>query len=136
MIQLAPYLNLNGKCEEALNFYKDCLGGTISDLHRFEGSPAEAQVGAGQKDKIMHSTFTFDGGTFMASDGSGESSPPTDGNVALSIGLDDEKRAAEIFNALSAGGDVLVPFEKQFWGATFGMCKDRYGIQWMVNCGG
>jgi len=71
----------------------------------------------------------------MASDGSGESTPSTDGNVALSIGIDDENRARLIFNSLSAGGDVQMAFEKQFWGATFGMFKDRYGIQWMVNCG-
>ena len=135
MIQLAPYLNLNGRCEEALNFYKDCLGGTISELHRFEGSAAEAQVGAGQKNKIMHSTFTFDGGTFMASDGPGDSAVP-ESNISLSLGLDDEKRGEEIFSALSSGGQVQMPFQKQFWGATFGMFKDRYGIQWMVNCGG
>jgi len=134
MIQLAPYLSFNGNCEEALNFYKGCLGGTISDLHHFEGSPAEAQVSAGQKNKIMHSTFKFDGGTFMAADS--PQGTTSESNVSLSIGLDDEKRAGQIFNALSAGGDVMVPFEKQFWGATFGMFKDRYNIQWMVNCGG
>ncbi|MBV9737903.1 MAG: VOC family protein [Candidatus Eremiobacteraeota bacterium] len=134
MIQLAPYLSFNGNCEEALNFYKDCLGGAISDIHRFEGSPAEAQVGAGQKNKIMHSTFTFDGGTFMASDS--PQGTTSESNVSLSIGLDDEKRGGEIFNALSDGAEVQVKFEKQFWGATFGMLKDRYNIQWMVNCGG
>ncbi|MBV8363212.1 MAG: VOC family protein [Candidatus Eremiobacteraeota bacterium] len=134
-MQLAPYLNLGGRCEEALNFYRDCLGGSISELHRFEGSPAEAQVGAGQKDKIMHATFTFDGGTFMASDGPGDAAV-TESNIALSLGLDDAKRGEEIFNALSAGGQVQMPFQKQFWGATFGMFNDRYGIQWMVNCGG
>ena len=136
MIQLAPYLYFGGNCEEALNFYKECLGGSISDLHRYEGSPMEQQAGGGQKNKIMHSTFTFDGGTFMASDSSGQHPVSSDGNLALSIGLDDAKRAERIFAALSAGGHVTMPFEKQFWGAKFGMFKDRYGIAWMINCGG
>ena len=134
MIQLAPYLSFNGNCEEALNFYKDCLGGTISDVHRYEGSPMEQQFGPVSKNKIMHSTFKFDGGTFMAADS--QQGTTSDSNVSLSIGLDDEKRAGQIFNALSAGAEVQVPFEKQFWGATFGMLKDRYNIQWMINCGG
>jgi len=134
MIQLAPYLAFNGNCEEALNFYKDCLGGTISEVHRFEGSPMEQQLGPDFKNKIMHATFTFDGGTLMASDN--PQGAPAETNVTLSLGLDDAQRGAEIFNKLSAGGDVSLPFEKQFWGATFGMFKDRYGIAWMVNCGG
>ncbi len=132
MIQLAPYLAFNGNCEEALNFYKDCLGGTISEIHRFEGSPMEQQVT--DKRGIMHATFSFEGGTLMASDS--PQGAPSESNISLSIGIDDENRGQEIFDKLSAGGNVAMPFQKQFWGAVFGMFKDRYGIFWMMNCGG
>ena len=133
-MELAPYLFFTGgKCEEALDYYKGILGGEITDISRWKDAPAEMQGPPGMGERIMHSTFTAPGVTFMASD----SRPTTtygDGPISLSIGTSDEAEAKRVFDALSKGGNVEVPLEKSFWGAMFGMLTDKYGIDWMVNC--
>jgi|SRR5579872_2424149 len=131
-MELAPYLTLYGRCEEALAFYKAALGGTY-ELMKFEGTPAADGVPEAWRSKVMHATFTFGENEFMASDGRPGSKPPDDANVSLSLGMRDEAEAKRLFAALSAGGKVDMPLEKQFWGATFGAFYDKFGIYWMIN---
>lgn len=132
-MQVMPYLMFSGNCEEALNFYATALGGEVKDLMRFEGSPAEGMNDDGQK--VMHAHFvTDDEVLFMASDGgqSGMESGKS-GLVHLSINFTDSAKLENTFMALSKNGQVTMPLQDTFWGATFGMLTDRFGINWMFN---
>ena len=134
-MQLNPYLFFNGNCEEALNFYKECLGGEFESINRFKDGPEEMggmKIPENYKEKVMHMTWRFDGNVVMASDGFEEISDG--GNVTLSISTDNVDGMDTVFNKLSEGGKVTMPLQDTFWGARFGMFTDRYGIKWMFNC--
>lgn len=132
-MQLAPYLFFDGTCEEALSFYAAALGGKVSEINRYADSPMGEKLPPEHGNRIMHATFTAPGVTLMASDGS-----DADGEmkrVSLSLATADRDEGARVFDALAAGGTVTMPYSKQFWGASFGMLVDRFGIRWMVNAG-
>lgn len=132
-MQIIPYIMFNDNCEEALKFYEKTLGGEIKDLMRFEGSPAEKM--SKDKQKVMHSHFAVDGNVlFMASDsGFGGSGAAHGGMVHLSLNFTDAGRIQQVFAALSDGGKVTMPLQDTFWGATFGMLTDQFGVNWMFN---
>jgi PhnB protein len=133
-MQLSVYLFFYGRTEEAMNFYHSVLGGDLYiSLNR--DSPAAADVPKAWHDKVMHSTLEGDGFNIMASDGREDSPQAKDSNISLCLGFKDEAKARETFDKLSAGGKVTMPMEKMFWGALFGQFTDKYGIEWMVNCG-
>ena len=130
-MQLTPYIIFQGNCEEALKFYEKALNGSIGQVMRYSDAPGQNQMGM-EPNKIMHSHFLADGNIlFMASDG------PTDagnsGIVHLSINFTDAGSIQNAFAALSDGGKVNMPLQDTFWGATFGMLQDKYGIRWMFN---
>ena len=126
---ITPYIMFNGNCEEALNFYAKALNGEIKDLNRFEGSPAEGMSADTQK--IMHATFVAGNLTLMASDGN--EAEAVGGMVHLSLNFDDAQQIAKVFEALSEGARVTMPLQDTFWGATFGMLTDKFGVNWMFN---
>jgi PhnB protein len=132
---LTPYLMFNGDCEEALNFYKVCLGGEIGYMGRYGDVPMGAQES--DKNKIMHASFTFWGGSLMASDHVKEAGYTTEGgggNVHLSLGFDSLEEEEATFNKLKEGGTVTMELQDQFWGDRFGMLRDKHGINWMFSC--
>lgn len=134
-MQIEPYLFFDGQCEAALGFYQQCLGGRIAALHRYAGSPMEAQLPAEWKNKVMHATFDCDGHRFMASDRM--PGQPFGGHAGFSMSVNipaDPVRGEQVFKALSTGGMVTMPFSQTFWGAHFGMLVDKFGVGWMVNC--
>lgn len=135
--RINPYLTFNGNCEEAMNFYKSVFGGEFSDFNRFGDMPAseENPIPEDYKAKIMHISFPISSETvLMASDVNPAMSTVAFGqNISLSIATDSKERASDIFNGLSAGGQITMPIEDTFWGAYFGMLIDRFGISWMVN---
>lgn len=131
-MKLNPYLFFNGDCEEALNFYKDILHGEIASMNYFEGSPME--VPKEYEKKVMHAELRFGDNTIYASDGHPEQPKQAAGNITLSIGMDNPDDMDQYFNALSEGGQVMMPLEETFWGAKFGMFTDRFGISWMFDC--
>ncbi len=132
-MKLNPYLNFAGNAEEVINFYKDALGGEVVMLSRFEDSPIPCDDD--WKQKIMHARIVFGGDNIiMISDAMKGSPFSTNGNIQLSIGLDDEAKTHEIFNKLSEGGKITMPLAKQFWGDVFGMFQDKFGVEWMLNC--
>jgi PhnB protein len=133
-MQLSVYLFLYGRAEEAMKFYQSVLGGEL-EISRNGDSPMAADVPKEWHDKVMHSTLQGDGFNIMASDGRPDSHQEKESNISLTIGLTDEAKAKEIFDKLSAGGNVTMPLEKMFWGALFGTLTDKYGIDWMINCG-
>jgi PhnB protein len=131
-MELEPYLSFDGNCEEALAFYGDVFGGRVTSLNRFAGSPMEADLPPGSGDKIMHASFVSPTLKFMASDSMQPYEPA--GNISLSLGTKDLAEAERVFAKLADGGSVAMPLQDTFWGARFGMVKDRYGISWLMNC--
>jgi len=134
-MQLNPYLFFNGQCEAAFKFYAQVLGGKIDGMLTHAGTPAEQQVPAEWRDKIMHARLIVGDQVLMASDAPPDHYEKPTG-FSVSIQIKDKAEAERIFNALAEGGKVQMPFGQTFWAAGFGMCVDRFGIPWMVNCEG
>ncbi len=130
---LCPYLMFDGTCEQAMNFYQSCMGGTLK-MQRYGETPMPCSDS--QKDKIMHASLENDSLSFMAADGQENRKTVQGDNVHLSVAGTDEARLKEMFLRLSAGGAVTMALEKQFWGDTFGMLTDKFGIHWMFNIAG
>ncbi len=135
-MELEPYLHFGGSCEEALHFYQSVFGGEIVGINRFEGSPMMEQLPPDYGQKVLHASFRADAVRFMASDGMPDSAHPAGGRVSLALATPDVAEGERVFNGLAAGGTVSMPYQKTFWGATFGMLTDKFGIDWMVNAGG
>jgi PhnB protein len=131
MTQIVAYLNLNGKCEEAMNFYKDCLGAELT-LQRVGETPMASQMPTEMHDKVLHSMLVKDTITLMASDMRGKDF--IKGNdTTLLFNCSSEEEINNYFNKLSQGGTVKLPLMKQFWGATYGELIDKYGKEWAFN---
>jgi len=132
-MHLNPYLLFNGNCEEALKFYGQTLGAGIDTLLRYAGSPAEGHAPPGWSDKVLHARFTVGDTVVMAADAPpGHYERPQ--GFSVSISLNDKAKGESLFNALAENGKTTMPFQQTFWAAGFGMCVDRFGIPWMVNC--
>lgn len=134
-MQIDCYLSFNGNCEEALKFYAQCLGGKVVTLMRYEGSPMDTpELPAAYKKKVMHATLDAEGAQIMGSD-----MPPgqeTSGYNGITVSLyikEDVDKARKAFDALSAGGKVMMPFAPPFWGGHFGMFTDKFGVPWMIS---
>jgi PhnB protein len=129
-----PYLFFNGRCEEAVEFYRNALGAEVETTMRYKESPEPAPPGMvpdGWEDKIMHASFKIGDSVIMASDGC--SSDPGFRGFSLSIALPDQDTAKRAFAALAEGGQVKMPLDKTFWSPCFGMLVDRFGLGWMVT---
>ncbi|MFH6943857.1 VOC family protein [Flavobacterium sp. FlaQc-50] len=138
MATVNPYLIFNGNCEEAFLFYKSVFGGEFPYIGKFKDMPEgeEGCTGASEKDadRIMHVSLPIGDTILMGSDSSEQSGDVVvGGNFSVSINVASTEEADRIFNGLSAGGTVYMPMEKTFWGAYFGMFKDKFDISWMVN---
>jgi len=131
MIQ--PYLFLDGRCEEALEFYKKAVGAEVKMLLRFKDSPEPPKPGCAPADmnKVMHAQFQVGETVVMASDGRATGKPDFKG-FALSLTVKTEADADKAFKALADGGEVEMPLAKTFFSARFGMVADRFGVFWMV----
>lgn len=132
-MQLNPYLLFDGNCAEAFKFYEQTLGGKIENVINFNGTPAAEHAPPEWGDKVLHASMKVGDVTLMASDAPpGQYAKPT--GISVSISLKDRDKGEQIFNALAEGGTTTMPFSKTFWASGFGMCTDRFGIPWMVNC--
>ncbi|MCB0804735.1 MAG: VOC family protein [Bacteroidales bacterium] len=127
---LNPYITFPGNCREAMEFYKTVLNGEL-EIMPFEGSPME--VPDDYKQKIMHSSLKFGDALLMASDNQPGQEVNFGDGIFLSIAASSLEEAQNIFNSLSSGGHVIMPFEDTFWGSKFGMFTDKFGIGWMVG---
>jgi len=132
-MQLNPYLFFDGQCEAAFKFYEQCLGGKIVAMFSHAGTPAEEQVPANWRDKIMHARMLVGDEALMGSDAPPEHYEQTKG-FSVSLSIDDPAQAEHVFNALAEKGTVKMPFQRTFWAVGFGMLVDRFGIPWMINC--
>ncbi len=130
-MQVQPYLNFNGRCEEALEFYRRALGAEVEAMMRFKDSPDPAMVSPGSENKVMHSSFRVGDTILMASDGQCQGQTSFQG-ISLSLTVPDEAAAEQRFAALSDGGQVQMPLAKTFFSPRFGMVADRFGVTWMI----
>ncbi len=131
-MQLEPYLSFDGNCEDALAFYAKIFGGETTALMRYEGTPMADAMPPAERNRVMHASFVAPALKFMAAD-SNKGRECTGSRVALSLSSHDVPESARIFQALSEGGTINMPFGKVFWGAMFGVVTDRFGIDWMIN---
>ena len=133
-MQVQPYLFFDGRCEEAVEFYRTKLGAEVQTLTRFKDSPQPHQPGMippGAENKVMHTSFRIGDTTVLASDGRCQGRPNFQG-FALSITVPNEGEADRLFGALSDGGQVQMPLGKTFFSPAFGLVADRFGVSWMV----
>ena len=140
MTDINPYLTFQGNCEEAFNYYKEVFGGEFSYMGRFSEMPPQEGVTLSEEDgnKIMHMSLPISKETIlMGSDSGGEWAPQmiVGNNISLSITAESKEDADRFFNMLSDGGKVTMPMDQTFWGDYFGMCTDKFGINWMVSLG-
>jgi PhnB protein len=128
---VTPYLMLDGRGDEAIEFYKKALGATVGMLMRFKDAPAGACAPGTNDDKVMHASLTIDGTMVMLSDGNNTGKPEFKG-ISLSVNAKDEAHADKMFAALSDGGKVQMAMEKTFFARRFGMVADKFGVSWMI----
>ena len=131
---IEPYLFFNGRCEEAIEYYKKALGAEVLMLMRYKESPEPPPPGtvpAGWDNKVMHTSLRVGNATLMASDGCSDG--PNFQGFSLSLTVASETEAQRAFAALADGGQVRMPLTKTFWSPCFGMLADRFGVGWMVS---
>ena len=132
-MNVEPYLAFNGTCAEAFRTYAKILGGKLEMMKNGE-SPVADQTPSDQRDRILHARLDIGGGAVVM----GSDAPPQyfskPQGFSVAIGVKTTSEGERIFRALAEGGEVKMPFAKTFWAERFGMCIDRFGIPWMVNC--
>src|SRR5687768_17063659 len=138
MAGVNPYLTFLGNCEEAFSFYKSIFGGEFTYVGRFSEMPADEKYPMSEEDKnkIMHISLPLDNGSMlMGSDTGGEWGSQTviGNNISLSINAKSKEEADELYGKLSAGGKPTMPMNATFWGDYFGMCTDKFDINWMIS---
>ena len=132
-MQMTTYLSFKGECEAAFKFYEQCLDGQLGAIFRYAGSPLADQVPADWQDKVMHGSFTFGDQVLMGGDVAPDRYEQPKG-FSLSLQMQSAADAERIFHELAKDGTVVMPLEKTFWAARFGMVVDRFGIPWLINC--
>ena len=136
-MQVQPYLFFDGRCEEAIEFYRKTLGAEVKMLMRFKDSPVPPEPGMcspGAGDKVMHLCFRIGDTMLLASDGRCLGQPSFQG-FALSLTAADDAEAERLFATLGEGGQVQMPMTKTFFSSRFGMVADRFGVSWMILVG-
>jgi PhnB protein len=131
-MHVQPYLDFNGRCDEALEFYKKALGAKVGMVMRWKDSPDKTMSTPQNADKVMHSQFQIGDTTVMASDGRAGGKPNFHG-IMLSISANSEADADKLFAGLADGGQVQMPMGKRFFSPWFGMVADKFGVGWMIN---
>jgi PhnB protein len=133
-MNVEPYLNFDGRCEEALNFYREAVGAKINAIMRFSESPEPCSpdmVPPGSENKVMHSCFNIGDSVLMASDCNCKGQAKFEG-ISLTLNCKDDAEAERMFAALGAGGQVQMPMTETFFATKFGMVADKFGVSWMV----
>ena len=133
-MQIQPYLFFDGRCEEALDFYKKAIGAEVTSLMRWKEAPEPqdaSMVPPGSENKIMHTSFRVGETEVLASDGHCAGKPNFQG-FSLTIQVANEAEATKLFTALGEGGEVRMPLAKTFFSPCFGMLGDKFGVGWMV----
>jgi len=130
-MNVQPYLSFEGRCQEAIDFYKSTLGAKVEVVMQFKDAPPDMQSQMPNKDKVMHSAFKVGDTTIMATDGQCSGSSTFSG-ITLTLNAGSVGEAEKLFNALSQGGKVNMPMSETFFAHRFGMVADKFGVGWMV----
>ena len=134
-----PYIIYQGNCEKAFTHYRSVFGGEFSMLSRYSDMPPreDMKLPAGTENLIMHVELSLGKGAVLMGSDAGPGAPPTvqGNNMHISITADSRDQADHLFNGLSEGGKKNMPMEQTFWGSYFGMCTDKFGINWMISFG-
>ena len=131
---IQPYLFFDGKCEEALDFYKRALGAEVTMLMRYKDSPEPTPPGMvppGSENKVMHAHLRIGDTSIMASDGRCQGKPSFQG-FSLTLTVPNDAEAERLFGVLAEGGQAQMPLTKTFFSSRFGMLADRFGVGWMI----
>jgi PhnB protein len=131
-MQVNPYLNFDGRCEEAIEFYRRALGAELMFLHRFKDAPDPSMRAPGTENKVMHASFRIGDLTVLASDSHCTGQSKFHG-FSLALNVAGVSEGERLFAALGDGGQVQMPFAKTFFSPGFGMVSDRFGVCWMVH---
>ncbi len=131
MASFTTYLHFNGECDQAFNFYKSILGGQFNSFMRYKDIPGDTSG----SDHIVNVALSLAPGVdLMGSDGPpGEAEGIVGTNFSVVFNVDSQADADRVFNGLVEGGTVVMPMGDTFWGAYFGMLKDKFGISWMIS---
>ena len=134
-MSLNIYLTFDGNCREVFDFYKSVFGGDYTVFQTFGDGPPDMEVAEGDKDKVMHVSLAVGSSTLMGSDtAEGFGGPVIVGsNFSISIVGESKQHCDDLFAKLSEGGEVKMPMQETFWGSYFGMFRDQYDINWMIN---
>jgi len=130
-MQIQPYLSFEGRCDEAIEFYKKAIGAKVDMLMRFKEAPDQSMVSPGSAEKVMHAALRAGDATLLMSDGRCTGSANFHG-IALALSAANDADAERMFNALAEGGKVNMPLAKTFFLPKFGMVADKFGVGWMV----
>jgi PhnB protein len=131
LMQIQPYLFFEGRCDEAIEFYRKALGAKVGMLMRRKDNPDPAMAAQGHGDKVMHASVTIGDTTVLVSDGRCAGSPDFRG-FALSLTVAEESDAERFFAALADGGQIKTPLARTFFSPRFGMVADRFGVTWII----
>ena len=133
---LNTYLNFEGNCREAFEFYRSVFGGEFAVLETFRNGPPDMGVPEAELDNVMHVSLPIGSSVLMGSDmPSGFGMPHVAGNnFSISVSPKSREESDTLFANLSEGGAVTMPMAEMFWGSYFGSCTDKFGINWQVNC--
>ncbi|MEO8885589.1 MAG: VOC family protein [Mucilaginibacter sp.] len=136
MISINPYLNFMGNTEDAMNFYKNVFGVEFTAFQRFNDSPGHEKMAKHEQSMIMHASIPMGKhNTLLATDTleSMGMSLNAGNNFYICVNTESEEETDRYFNKLVENGKIEMPLNKTFWGAYCGMCRDKFGIQWMIN---
>ena len=132
---LSIYLNFNGNCRQAFDFYRSVFGGDFISISTFGEGPDDMGMPEDEKDHIMHVTLPIGDSVLMGSDTSAAFGPPhqVGNNFSVSCHPQTREETDRLFAGISAGGTVTMPLQDVFWGSYFGSCVDKFGVPWMFN---
>lgn len=136
MLSINPYLHFMGNTEEAMLYYKKILGGEFTVFQRFNDVPGFERMPKQEQSMIIHIELTLKNGNVIMATDSLESMGHqlnAGNNFHLCVHTESAAETDRLFNELAAGGTIEMPLNETMWGAYFGMCRDKYGIQWMIN---
>jgi PhnB protein len=134
-MRVEPYLDFEGRCEEALEFYKKAVGAEVTMIMKFGEAPDKSMITPGSENKVMHASVKIGDSIVMASDGWNKGKTTFEG-ISLALTAKDDGEAKRFFEALSAGGEVKMPITKTFFASSFGIVDDRFGVNWMIITAG
>lgn len=132
-MHIHPYLNFDGNCAEAFRFYEKALGGEIEAMMTYENSPMADEMSPAWKGRVMHASMKVGDARLMGADSQPDNHLAPQG-LYVSLHITDVPEAERVWKELSEGGSVEMDLQQTFWAARFGVCTDRFGTPWMINC--